>query len=197
VKLNLIGILCFLLMPGMAFHQKDGLTAYEECRTVTATDLFDRKAPAFADYPTTTREVISNPKLDLTSNAIARTYRTRLRQEVADGPNYAGHYTVAFWGCGTSCTMFAVVNLKTGKVITASEFTTVTGEHLNADDFLPQTESDGWALRHRRDSALLVVVGAPDEDESRTGAFYYVVQGERLRLIHTTHVSKDCENAKP
>src|SRR5882762_1750260 len=180
LKLNRIAILCMSLMSTAAFGQKDGLTPAEECRFVTARDLSDPKAPSFGNYPAKPQDVVSNPKLDLTSNPIAKTYRTVLRQEIAKGPNYAGHYRVVFWGCGTSCAMFAVVNLKTGRVITAREFATVLGTHLTADDFLPGTKSNGWGFRFKIDSSLLVILGAPDEDESKAGAYYFVLQGEKL-----------------
>jgi hypothetical protein len=52
--------------------------------------------------------------------------------------------------------MFAVIDLKTGKVVTAREFATVSGIHLAADDFLPGTASDGWGFRYKRNSSLLV-----------------------------------------
>jgi hypothetical protein len=195
LKLNYIAIFCVLLTPTVALSQKDEPTPAEKCHFITALDLADAKAPAFGDYPTT-QEVVSNPKLDLTSNPIARTYRTVLRQEIAKGPNYAGYYRVAFWGCGASCAMFAVINLKTGRVTTAKEFTTMLGTYLAADEFLSGTKSDGWAFRYENDSSLLVVVGVPDEDESRAGAYYFVLQGERLHLIHTTRAIKNCENAK-
>jgi hypothetical protein len=103
-----------------------------------------------------------------------------------------------FGGCGAPCAMFAAVNLKTGRLITAREFATVLGTHLAIDDdFMPGTRSDAWGFRYKEDSLLLVVVGVPGEDESRAGAYYFVLQGERLRLIHTTRVNKHCEAEKP
>jgi len=37
----------------------------------------------------------------------ARTFCTTLRREAKAGPNFAGHYTIATWGCGTfMCTGF-------------------------------------------------------------------------------------------
>jgi hypothetical protein len=197
LKLNCIAILCMSLVSAAAFGQKDGLTPAEECRFITAADLSDPKAPSFDNYATKTQEVIPNRKLDLASNPVAKTYRTVLRQEIAKGPNYAGHYRVAVWGCGTSCAMFAVVNLKTGRVMTTREFSAVSGVHLAAEDFLRGTKSDSWAVRYKNDSSLLVVLGAPDEDDSRAGSYYFALQGERLRLIHTTRAIKNCESVKP
>jgi hypothetical protein len=197
MKLNRIAILCMLLISTAAFAQRDDLTPAEECRFVTSADLSDPKAPSFKNYPADPKEVVLDPKLDLTSNPIARMYRTVLRQEIAKGPNFAGHYRVASWGCGTSCAMFAVVDLKTGRVMTTREFFALSGDYLAADDFLRGTKSDDWGFRYKNDSSLLVVLGAPNEDESKAGAYYFILQGERLRLIHTTRVVKKCEDVKP
>src|SRR5438105_1150903 len=34
-----------------------------------------------------------------------------------DGPNFAGHYTVVTWGCGTECQMHAILDGRTGQFI--------------------------------------------------------------------------------
>jgi len=182
-----MAILCVFLMALASLGQQPG------CWYITAADLADAKAPTFATYPVI-REEVANPKLDLTSNPMARKYRTVLREEIAKGPNYAGHYRLVYWGCGTSCAMFAVVNLKTGRVITPESFSEVVGVRFYADEFLPSTDSDGWGFRYKRDSRLLVIAGALLSDsESREGAFYFVLKGERLHLIHSTVVSKNCK----
>jgi len=197
VTLKRIAILCVMLMPTLVFGQGNDPSPAEKCRFVTAADLADAAAPAFGEYPTAAAKVVSASQLDLKSNPIARRYRTVLRREMAEGPNYAGHYRLAFWGCGASCAMFAVINLRTGSVITPKEFGYVLGTNLAADDFLAGAPSDGWGFRFMRNSSLLVVLGAPDEDESKTGAYYFVLQDEKLHLIHTTIPTKNCENTKP
>jgi len=93
--------------------------------------------------------------------------------------------------------MFAVINVRTGQIITAQGLTSVSGTHLAADDFLANTESETWGFRYRTGSKLLVLVGTLDEDESRQGAFYFVLQNEKLLLIHSTVVKKNCENVRP
>ena len=37
-------------------------------------------------------------------------FRTVLRKGAQKGPNFAGHYTVVEWGCGSNCVVFAVVD---------------------------------------------------------------------------------------
>jgi hypothetical protein len=187
-----------LLTPTAVNGRQDGPSQTEECRFITNKDLADAKAPSFGWYPVARERPDPIAKLDLNSNPVARTYRTVLRLEMAKGTNFAGHYRVAVWGCGISCAMFAVVNLKTGKVITPKEFGSVTGTELATDDdFMPRGKADSGFFRHRRDSGLLVVLGAPDEDESRAGAYYFLLREERLNLVYSTLVDKDCANAKP
>ena len=119
--------------------------------------------------------------------------------DVKKGPNFAGRYRVVIWGCGTSCVMFAVVNLKSGRVITPPGFGDVSGVFFVADDFLAQgtSEDNSGLVRYRPTSRLLVVIGDLDEDESREGAFYFVLEKERLRPVYSTRVNKDCESLKP
>lgn len=42
-------------------------------------------------------------------------FRTRIRDGMKDGPNFAGHYTVIQIGCGTGCSFVIVADNKTGK----------------------------------------------------------------------------------
>ncbi len=44
-------------------------------------------------------------------------FKTAIDEAVAAGPNFAGKYTVAQWGCGTGCQGHAVVNVESGKII--------------------------------------------------------------------------------
>ncbi len=183
-----------LILLTASFSQQVQVSS--ECRMIKAADLFDAQAPAFEAYPVG-REVIANPKLNLASNLIARKYRTVLRLAITEGPNFAGHYRLIHWGCGTSCAMFAVVNLKTGRVITPEGFSAVSGVNFYDDEFLPDTESDGWGFRHKSVSKLLVVAGALlSENDSKEGAFYFLLNGETLRLIHSTLVRKDCTDTR-
>jgi len=67
-----------------------------------------------------------------------------------------------------------------------------SGVDFEVEDFLPGTDSEDTSFRYRKDSKLLVVIGAPDEDAVRGGAFYYLLTGERVKLIHFTPAQKKC-----
>ena len=43
-------------------------------------------------------------------------FRTVIKRGAAGPPDFAGHYRVVTWGCGTNCINFAIVDKKTGEV---------------------------------------------------------------------------------
>src|SRR6266478_1051571 len=45
-----------------------------------------------------------------------REFRTVIRRGAVKGPNFVGHYTVAEWGCGSNCVVYAVIDAITGAV---------------------------------------------------------------------------------
>ena len=53
---------------------------------------------------------------DFTSNEDAKMFRTRITEGCEDGINFAGFYTLIYWGCGTSCQYGVIVNRKTGEI---------------------------------------------------------------------------------
>jgi hypothetical protein len=178
-------------------HSKQDVpSAFDKCRMVTSSDLTDRKAPSFAAYGVPIPQLAETPKLDLKNSPTARMYRTLLRQEVSKGPNYAGHYRVAVWGCGTSCANFAIVDLETGRLIELEDFYATSTVYFGLDDkaVFPDSQSGDLAFGFRADSKLLVILGDLNEDQSHEGAFYFVLEAEKLRLIHSTVVKKDCES---
>lgn len=168
-------------------------TIYERqsrrCYPITARDLQDLAAPKFDQFPA---ENVANHWVpaDINSNPEAATYKTVLRRGTAQPPNFAGCYSVVAWGCGSSCVTFAIVNRKTGRVIFPEQIKNVSGVHLQADDFLAEANTGYWGLRFRRDSRLLVLVGAVNEDERREGALYYVIENDRLKPVFSTAIEK-------
>jgi len=164
---------------------------------ISSDDLVDTAAPRFEHYAVKPSAPFAPAKLNLQSNAVATTYRTVIRQQMREGSNFAGHYRVAVWGCGSSCARFAVVNLKTGRVITADGIYNVSGVHFAADGFLPDAETEFGGFRFRKDSRLLVLLGAVNEDDSREEVFYYVLKGAKLELLHKTNAThKVCDEQR-
>ena len=133
------------------------------------------KSPGYQDLPVTNIFKGKPAAVDVSSHPQARTYRTQLRRQAAEGPNFAGHDKIAIWGCGSSCQAFAIVDSRTGRVYFPAELPFVSYVSWDGDDF---------GLQFRLDSKLLVLHGSPKE-EPRVGTFYYVWQTNRLTLIRS------------
>jgi hypothetical protein len=56
------------------------------------------------------------PATPILDSRKAREYRTTIRYSAKRGPDFAGHYTIADWGCGSQCSNFVVIDAITGRV---------------------------------------------------------------------------------
>jgi len=75
----------------------------------------NRKLSRFDEYavPTVFKGKPAAPKL---IRARDKLFRTRILEGAAAGPNFAGGFTIAEWGCGSACVSVAVANAATGDV---------------------------------------------------------------------------------
>lgn len=74
------------------------------------------KTPNFSDYPITERFVGEAHKVNYDDNESAKEFKSQIEKKVKEGANFAGHYTVVLWDCGTSCQTGVVVDLINGRV---------------------------------------------------------------------------------
>ncbi|HVQ07272.1 MAG TPA: hypothetical protein VMS43_02440 [Allosphingosinicella sp.] len=135
--------------------------------------------PRFADYPAQRR--VRTWAAPVLASREARLYRSTLGAEVANGPNFAGDYTLAAWGCGNSCTAAAIVAAQSGRVFFPAQLRRIGTDHIGTWD-------GGRALRYRglrfcRDSRLLAVVGRRGDSD---GAAYFEWTGTALREVSVT-----------
>lgn len=73
----------------------------------------------FATYPAT-EHFRGKPKAPrLTGLVIPDRYRPLILEAARQGPNFAGAYTVATYGCGTGCEAVLVIGARSGKVYKA------------------------------------------------------------------------------
>ncbi len=134
------------------------------------------RVPQFKDFPAPETYRGRNAPLVLTRDD--RMFRTRLRDAAKQKPNFAGHYIVTTWGCGTSCLVGAVIDAKTGKVHWW-DFTLCCWEDVD-ENFKP--------FEFRLDSKLIVFSGARSEKDGDNGAHFY--KFERGRFVHLHSVPK-------
>ena len=78
------------------------------------------KTPTFAQYAAKV-ETIKNVKVNLKSHKNANSYRTNLRNAAKEGVNFAGHFILSTWGCGTNCSQTAIIDARNGKVFFPDE----------------------------------------------------------------------------
>lgn len=133
----------------------------------------ERPAPRFENYPA--GELYKGPiaPVRLDSRG-ARMFRTRLREGSRGGPNFAGHYTVVIWGCGTGCAQMGVVDARTGRV----HFPPV--EYMDIIDMDDEAERSKW---FRLDSKLLRVTRDYYDGRGGYKAYYFLFDRGRFRLL--------------
>ena len=138
----------------------------------------DERSPRFEDYPVW-RIFTGKPASPKLTTPELRRFRTRLRMGAREGPNFAGHYTVVVWGCGSSCLSVAIVDAMSGEVF----FPDLSAPLTEIVAGIALEEGTGY----RKESRLLITT----EDGGREGydRYYYIWEKSRLRRIKREHVS--------
>ncbi len=137
-------------------------------------DEIPADAPRFADYPARVVPITRPAPAKIVG--AQRWFRTRLREGAERGPNFAGHYTLATWGCGAGCVSWAVIDAVTGRVFDTSNMATT--QNFNVADELAQ-----HTVQYRLDSRLLVVIGEINENPKMRGISYFVWTGAQLDRV--------------
>jgi hypothetical protein len=103
----------------------------------------------FDEYPT--KEIFKGKpaRVDLRSDSDAPRFRTRLTQDAAKGPSFAGSFTVVTWHCGTNCQTMALVSVKNGRVYFPLSFPTSEGVCFRVNSNLLITDPIDRALVER------------------------------------------------
>jgi hypothetical protein len=122
----------------------------------------------------------------------ARSYRTRLREGARRALNFAGHYKLHTWSCGTSCLQTAFIDAKTGNVFFPAELNGFIACYYGTEVI----ENLEQALKFERGSRLIVMAGYPmserGKDEPKKGLYYYEWTGTDLKLIKFEAKSEGC-----
>ncbi|HLE62766.1 MAG TPA: tetratricopeptide repeat protein, partial [Pyrinomonadaceae bacterium] len=138
----------------------------------------------FEDYPAM-QKFAGKPASPLVSNRRARQYRTMIRQDAQAGPNFAGAYTIARWGCGSTCVAFAILDARTGRIYFHPQVLQVMHVPYQAEN----------VLQFRPDSRLLIISGEilpvdPDRQSGpeSVGKFYYEWKNDQFKLVGKTEI---------
>ncbi|WP_051711464.1 hypothetical protein [Andreprevotia chitinilytica] len=178
ILISLTLVFCTTSMVTFAVTDEDGYDEY----TIRKRDI-PIDAPKFAGFPAKKYEG-PNAAIDFRKNPDAREYRTRLTAWSKARPNFAGHYILATWGCGTNCTQITIINARTGKVYQPEGMT--ANSAVNVEDALLDN-SDPWygsgSIKFQPDSRLLMLVGMPEERTEDRGISWFVWEEPRLKRI--------------
>lgn len=156
MKLHVLGLLLLLLpIASTAYGQAD-------------------KAPKVSQYSAKVEKALVK-SINFKKNPEARTFRTRLSEALKGGVNFAGHYIVASWGCGTGCINSGIIDARNGNVYWPRELGSVV-------DWVVETTYVNEPLDYRKNSRLLMLHGTPGND-TRAGKYYYELKDNRLRLV--------------
>lgn len=128
----------------------------------------DERTPQFDDFPVKNTFKGKPAKIKIVS-AQDRKFATRLHQLGGQKPNFAGHYTLASWGCGASCIQTVAIDAKTGSVVWLPF--TVCCWDVDVSD----------PIEFKRDSSLIVVHGS--RNEAGGGVYYYRLDASGFALV--------------
>jgi ankyrin repeat protein len=106
------------------------------------TAWWELRQPQFEDFSVSAVYKGPHAPLDLSSNPEAQTYRTRLREGAKKPPNFAGHYVMVEWGCGTECTVYMMVDVKNGRVFDAPLALMGGAFQLNSSLFMANADTN-------------------------------------------------------
>jgi hypothetical protein len=132
--------------------------------------------PTFTDYPV--RKIYAGTPAVPKLSKDQRTFRTMIRRGAASKVEFAGHYTVPRWGCGTSCNQFVIADSITGAVydvpFSVVEFPGAWFESHDANTYK--------RMEFYPSSRLLKMSACPNERDC--GFYDYImVDGKGLELV--------------
>jgi len=172
------------------------LSTQAEPQSVPPAEKKPTGVPRFGDYPV---EVWSgSPAPVAISTPDERLYRTQIRSATKHPPNFAGHYSVVIWGCGSGCLRSAVVDLQNGKV-----FSPPVTEDSQEEDGGRWWVSGEFTFEPppiitRANSRLLILRRRAVEQYYPPEVFYFVWEDEKFKLVmHTIGGRKVSAVAKP
>ena len=133
----------------------------------------------FKDYAVKDAEIFhGQPASPQIVNKDHLAFRTAITDAARKGPNFAGHYSVAVWDCGSECTAGAVVDETTGKVFSVP-FNILTLPLVEGTPDDPAHEFKGAVYELK--SRLFIADGCPEG--KRCATYYYEWNKEKFRML--------------
>jgi hypothetical protein len=85
-------------------------------KTEVVTDLIKFEPHiSFSDFEVDVEN--ANTKPDLNSHELGQKFRSAIKEEYENDESlFAGHYSFAYWGCGSPCQMSVIIDKRNGKI---------------------------------------------------------------------------------
>jgi len=94
-----------------------------------------------------------------------------IRIQASKGPNFAGHFTLAYWGCGSPCLSFVIIDAVSGAIYEFKESVACADENrMDA------------SVDFKLESRLVIATGF--SEKLGCGNSFYEWNGKELTLIH-------------
>jgi hypothetical protein len=141
----------------------------------------EKPLPKFEDFKVA--EVFKGvPAKPILRTAGQRGFRTRIREGAAGGTNFAGHYAIAQWGCGSFCISIAIIDEKTGAVYDGP-FSILGYMPVDVFPDVPAADDsiDQLGVKFKLDSRLLIVRGCQEDQDC--ASYYYEWTGSKFKLL--------------
>lgn len=147
--------------------------------TLSLTGFAQSGTPTFTQYAVRV-ENIRNVKVNLKSHKNANMFRTNLRNAAKEGVNFAGHFILTGWGCGTNCGDYAVIDARNGRVFFPDQ---LGGIGIGFCELPDNTEP----VVYKANSRLLILSGFKggdlEKDNAPCGVYYLEWTGTAFRQI--------------
>ena len=144
-------VCCILLFAFVSTSAQRGATA---------------KRWTFQQYPAAI-DFTGKPARPILDTPLEHVYRTQVRK----GPNFAGHFTIAKWGCGAPCVKFVIIDVRSGTIYDPG--LTVGCSDKNGGDA---------SVQFKLTSRLIVTTGF--SEKFGCGTDFYEWNGKQLILLH-------------
>ena len=141
----------------------------------------------YEKYPVKTVFTGKKAAVNYNSSPTAKSFRTQIKNQYKEGKiDFAGYYVTITWGCGTGCTMGAMVDVRDGKVYDLPDC------EINSDNYC-----EGKVYKRGKTTSRMYVTSSCGFGDSRQEKPTYVVflwdEGKKKFLQLTKTDGQTCE----
>ena len=159
------------------------------------------KPPRFEDYPVTavfsgtpaSPKIVPSSKQDMDKirNGVEKGWGVFHGNEEKLGTNFAGHFILIKWSCGSTCLEMAIVDAKTGDVFSPPDTTNCNVSfNLLHNLTYPGKATQSPEVQFRVDSNLLIIKSNSFGFSQLPSTSYYLWQGNRWTLLRIVPLQK-------